>query len=533
MSIGSSAARAMRMDLPAPPGDEPFTAPDVVVVGSDVLELISSAMYVDPMTIYREYLQNAADAVDAARRGGLLGADEPGRVDVEVDATARTVRIRDNGTGIGQDEFARCLSSIGASAKRNTAARGFRGVGRLAGLGYAKELVFRARAPGAPHVSELRWDCRALRTALRSQGSEGSVADLVRGVVKAGRIDPAGYPERFFEVELKGVVRLRSDKLLSAPAIADYVGQVAPVPFSPEFRFGAEITAALRASGCPLELEVRVSGVDGPVYRPHRDTFAVNESRIATFEELELVEVVGMDGGRAGLAWVLHHDYEGAIPQAAQVKGLRVRSGNIQVGDNALLEELFPEPRFNGWAVGEVHVLDRRIVPNGRRDHFEQNAHLQNLINQLAPTARKIARLCRTSSVRRKWLRQFALHRAEVEASVATISQRAGSAQRHDAVALGAERTLSEMGRVAGMDLLAEDGPEELATVVANLRDALSSAMRDVEPGSTPLMRLPAGKRVMYEHLFDLVYACSVNEPAAKALVDRMMAKILQDEFKE
>jgi len=42
--------------------------PNDVVVGKDVLELVSSAMYVDPMTIYREYIQNAANAIDEARR---------------------------------------------------------------------------------------------------------------------------------------------------------------------------------------------------------------------------------------------------------------------------------------------------------------------------------------------------------------------------------------------------------------------------------------------------------------------------------
>jgi hypothetical protein len=45
-----------------------------------------------------------------------------------------------------------------------------------------------------------------------------------------------------------------------------------------------------------------------------------------------------------------------------------VRCGNIQVGDDRMFEELFPEARFNGWSVGELHVIDPRIIPNGRRD---------------------------------------------------------------------------------------------------------------------------------------------------------------------
>ena len=45
---------------------------DEIVIGKDVLELVSSAMYVDPLTIYREYLQNAADAIDDAHAAGTL-----------------------------------------------------------------------------------------------------------------------------------------------------------------------------------------------------------------------------------------------------------------------------------------------------------------------------------------------------------------------------------------------------------------------------------------------------------------------------
>src|SRR3546814_19617948 len=41
---------------------------DLVVIGKDILELLSSAMYTDPLTIYREYVQNPADANEAIGR---------------------------------------------------------------------------------------------------------------------------------------------------------------------------------------------------------------------------------------------------------------------------------------------------------------------------------------------------------------------------------------------------------------------------------------------------------------------------------
>src|SRR2546423_4519602 len=76
-----------------------------LIIGKDLLELLSSSMYVDSMAIYREYVQNAADAVDEARQMGLLAPMDSGKVKIFLDVNNRTIRIRDNGVGIGRDEF--------------------------------------------------------------------------------------------------------------------------------------------------------------------------------------------------------------------------------------------------------------------------------------------------------------------------------------------------------------------------------------------------------------------------------------------
>src|SRR5258707_9556439 len=120
------------------------------IIGKDVLELLSTSMYVNALSIYREYIQNAADAIDEAKQTGLLESDVPGRVHISVDSEHRRVRIRDNGTGLEQRAFVERLVAFGASKKRGSRARGFRGVGRLAGLGYCQELIFRSRACGEP-----------------------------------------------------------------------------------------------------------------------------------------------------------------------------------------------------------------------------------------------------------------------------------------------------------------------------------------------------------------------------------------------
>jgi len=497
----------------------------MIVVGKDVLELVSSAMYVDPMTVYREYVQNAADAVDAARFAGILAGDAPGQVVIDINETAgaRSIRIRDNGIGLAWDDFVPRMTALGGSAKRGTGARGFRGVGRLAGLGYAQELIFRSRAVGETQVSELRWDGRRLRDALRS-GETSRIADLIQQAVTVSRLEPGEDPEHFFEVELRGVPRQRGDRLMSAPLVRDYLAQVAPVPFSPDFTLGHRLRVELAKHVAFADLDIRVNG-EGPIFRPYRDEVATGDGKVDRWKDFEVFPLPG-DEGLAGIAWVLHHSYEGALPAAALVKGLRLRVGDIQVGDSNLLETLFQETRFNSWAAGEVHVLNPRIVPNGRRDNFEENTHHADLINHLGPIARDIGSRCRSSSIERKWLREFQIQGETIAERLSIIDQGGLAVAERVPLATSCEIALQRMTKIAEMKVLAGSGPDALVQSVEELRGRLRAAMAQDAIETSPLARLTPEKREMYEHLISLVYECSINRSAAKALVDRILAKV-------
>ena len=89
------------------------------------------------------------------------------------------------------------------------------------------------------------------------------------------------------------------------------------------------------------------------------------------------------------------------------VKGFRTRAGNIQVGDENILSEIFTEKRFNSWAVGEAHILDKKIQPNGRRDNFGQSSSYSNLLNHLTLQAKKVSQLCREFSSERNRKKEF------------------------------------------------------------------------------------------------------------------------------
>jgi hypothetical protein len=87
-------------------------------------------------------------------------------IDIQLDARERTITITDNATGIPSAKFKEVLTNIADSDKQIGEAKGFRGIGRLCGLAYCRELVFSSKAPGETQINTLRcyaWDMGSAR----------------------------------------------------------------------------------------------------------------------------------------------------------------------------------------------------------------------------------------------------------------------------------------------------------------------------------------------------------------------------------
>ena len=390
--------------------DEVLACENEVFVGKDVLELLSSSMYVNPLSIFREYVQNATDGIDDAVASNLLSSVEDGKIEINLDHIDRRVVIRDNGFGVSNADFPSRMLSFGASPKRGTGARGFRGVGRLSALGYVQQLVFRSRAVGDTAVLEAVWDGRLVKRLLSSIDASSDLRTIVQEAITLRRLGPDEYPTHFFEVELIKPRRIANDRLLNEVEIANFIGQVCPCPFSPEFSFGKELRELLAPHGrAGRSYHIHINGSDASVYRPYQNEVMYSDTKKARLHDIKTFEIDGIDGDTAAVGWLIHHAYQGAIPVGQGVRGLRARVGNIQVGHDRLFLEIFPEDRFCSWSIGEVHILDPRVVPNGRRDEFESNAHLDNLITHLRPIGAEVARECRVSSQKRNRQKAFEL----------------------------------------------------------------------------------------------------------------------------
>ena len=324
---------------------------------------------------------------------------------------------------------------------------------------------------------------------------------------------------------MRGIIRHRNDHLLSISAIRSYLAQVGPVPFHEGFPFKIKILGHLGSLVRLGDLQIIVGDDTSPIRRPHSNTLEIADGVFDPFTEVELLSIEGIDGETACLGWVLHHAYTGALPLACNVRGLRVRCGNIQVGDERMFEELFPEVRFNAWSVGELHVIDPRIIPNGRRDHFEQSVHFDNLLTHLSPLAREITRKCRTSSIQRKWSRDFQLREAAIREKAAIIKQGAlGRNERY--------RVTEEIrAGIAFLEGIVTKGvlPTDL---VGDLKKRKEKLERDVSRilnapvRASALSEIPRSKRRTYEQVIALIYECSASQTNAKLLVDRILSRL-------
>ena len=387
---------------------------DTSMVGVDILGMVTSGMYTDPLTVYREYIQNAVDAIQSA------GLGQDGVVEIALAPDEGRVTIRDNGPGLSLAEARKALVPIAKSEKRGRGLRGFRGAGRLAGLAFAESVTFLSRAGEGAPVVRVVWDGGTLNAGIKNGDDLGNVlwkavaVDTMRG---------EGYPAQFFEARMDGVSRHAAGSIMNRDAVRQYVGEVCPVPFAQEFRHAVEIFGAFGPGDAPFTVSVRFDDEDTRLERPHRCSVRVSEHESQEIVEIEEIRVAGIGGrGCAAIGWIAHTPYRGAIPQSCGVRGIRARVGNVQIGGENVFGHLFSEDRFNRWCIGEVHVLESGIVPNARRDYFEPGVHLRNLENQLSAVCRRLERRCRVASKARLMDRRLGSFLEDAEATLELAS---------------------------------------------------------------------------------------------------------------
>lgn len=495
-------------------------------VGKDILELISVSMYVEPLTMYREYIQNATDSIDQAVSAGLLGNTSDGHIRVRISQSNRSITISDNGLGISSRRFAKTMLAFGASEKRGTDARGFRGVGRFSGLGYCQQLIFRSKAAGEDKVSEVEWDGRVLKQLLADNSERLSISDLVKRVAVFSHYQSEDPDSHFFEVELKSAIRMGNDALLNEETVKRYISQVCPVPYSEEFEFKGQLERKLKEHDISCGYEIVVEddfSSSAHVHRPYSNHFSLTETQSDMITGVEFFEIEGVHGGISAVGWVFQQSYKGIIPAGGNIRGIRVRVGNTQIGEESLMTAAFPEPRFNSWSIGEIHILERKITPNGRRDNFDNNVHWIELQNQFSQHSKNIARLCRKNSAERNAVKQFNAEIQRAEQYQIVLKSGVLSKAKATQIRQSMAESLLKAENLSVAAQLGDIARSELAKTISKYRKKSLQRESDQHKTNDVFEIIPKNKTSAIHEVFDFIFECIPNKVVAQSLIDKII----------
>lgn len=345
---------------------------DKYVFGANILENLTTGMYQDSRVIYREYIQNACDQIDKAEREGLLLQGE-GRIHIWLDSDKRIISIEDNATGIPAADFQKTLSNIADSDKKIGEDKGFRGIGRLCGLAYCKELIFTSTAKGETMISTMRCNAQKMREMIAAnvRGEKHTAKDVLHSINEFAAEDKAKRDEHWFKVELVGINDANTD-LLNFAQIKEYLSFVAPVPYINTFIFRKEIHKHADEIKYNIdEYDITLNGET--VVKKYKTNFKTHAKGDDGIFSIEFKDIRDIDGNLLAWIWWGVSNFKAAIHKECQMRGLRLRKDNIQIGDDNALQKLFKEDRGHHYFIGEVFAVSKDLIPNSQRDYFNEN----------------------------------------------------------------------------------------------------------------------------------------------------------------
>lgn len=493
-----------------------------IIIGKHTLESLTSGMYSDPYVVFREYIQNAADSIDSAYETKVLKPGED-RIIITLTPSERRIIIEDNGVGVPQKNALKSLVSIGNSKKSSDSERGFRGIGRLSGLSYCSKLVFETSCLGESIKTIVVFDAKKLSYLLMSDiGADISVTDVLQEVYSIER-DGCSSKEHFFRVILEGVDE--SSGLNKFDDVLDYLSQNVPVPYSPDFSWGKEIEKRLKQEGYEsrkYNLHLSFGPNSIPVYKPYKDTFLVDKGKNITdsIRDISIVKIQQSSGNLSAIGWLAETNYLGSIYDKS-IKGIRLKKGNILIGDSQTLNVVFKDARFNGWSVGEIFAIDPLLVPNARRDNFEKNPAFFSLHEQLMTIASGITKEIRSASLKRNSELAEALKHSEQIINAAeeevingiTHSQKGAIVQKVDAARKKITAVSTQMDSDEYYQTVAF---EELDILIGKIKGA--TEYKSINISNT----LSKAEKKILEQVFDVI-----TRTADSKIAEDLISKIL------
>lgn len=364
-------------------------------IGKDVIESLTLGMYEDCRFIYREYVQNAADAVDKAVKLTILdkGSEE---IHIKIDAENRHISILDNATGIPYENVVSILRNIAHSTKKRGEDKGFRGIGRLGGLGYCSKLKFETSYFGEDKKSIMTWDAELLKYIINDRDNNEEAVEVLSRVTKTS-FEKEDIDAHYFRVIMEDVT---SDDLLDVESVTDYLSMVAPVDISSQFIYRSKINNFKKENGlCVDTYNIYING--DQIYKPYTSVIYEDnhggKTKVDDILDVDFLLSRDDNGDIIYWGWYTISCLKGQMKPKNIARGIRLRKENIQIGDEEICKKFFSkteDQRFSFYYFGEIHALSKGLIPNSRRDYFGESKECVDFERRIKKDFLKLKELC-------------------------------------------------------------------------------------------------------------------------------------------
>jgi molecular chaperone HtpG len=459
-------------------------AEDPIRVGSFFLETLTTGMYENAFHCIREYVQNSYDAIREAVRTELIKEGE-GRVLIAVGATGRnqSLSVRDNGTGIPSQQAFTALVSLGASHKSPMNHAGFRGIGRLAGIAYCSTLRFKTKSKGEQHGTSVEFDCGHIRGYLTPGSEPVDVRKVISASVKSTTFSDT-EDAHYTEVEMLGLIGLGLE-FIQMEKLRPYLQQVCPVTYADNFDYADRIRALAASFGDTLgviEVETRVRRERISIHKPYKNSAAAGKDDTSTLFDIE--PITSQEHGWYG--WLGLSNFAGEIADDT-VAAPRFRVQNIQIGDSRVIMDVAErltrsgsERRLMRWAVGEIFVTNRQVIPNARRDGFEDTQAWRDIKDDIQEqVAKRLVKLVRGASSSRSAMKR-------ISSAFETLQEEVDRPEMSSDEKKRLQSEIKKQLDKLGSDKLAGADPKEVSAAISRFKELQEKLAKIPTKGSIP-----------------------------------------------
>ena len=334
-------------------------------LGGEILSILTRGMYDDPRDALREYVQNGVDA---------------GAKNIYIKIRQNNIVVIDDGSGMGYDTIRKAIR-LGISEKNPKKNVGFMGIGIYSAFHLCDQLIIYSKEKNKP-ANKAVFDFKNMRDILEEQierrfkneimDSENvALQGLLEENIHINKLSEEEFPNEGTRVELIGLDAKFYKTLTDFKGVADYLEQVIPLPFNPNFKWGqiiqkhiTEICKKQKAHFEIINLELQINEQTASLYRPYSDDLFDEGSLKPQFFELK----EGDDF--FGIAWGCLNSTRTMI-RNKELRGFLIKRQGFSIGTRHALVKYFKRQTYYNRYVGEIIVVHPKMLPNAPRTDFQ------------------------------------------------------------------------------------------------------------------------------------------------------------------